>query len=48
MVKLRYGLWRWLAPRLPYRRLRVWAWDRKWALWFRLYDDHVLLWEQEL
>lgn len=43
----RYRFWRWLAPKLPYRRLRDWAWGRKWCLWFRLYGDHVCLWDAE-
>lgn len=37
--------WRWLAPKLPHRKLRDWAWGRKWPLWFELYGSHVCLWD---
>lgn len=43
----RYLFWRWLAPKMPSRKLRDWAWGRKWRLWFTLFGDHVPLWSAE-
>jgi hypothetical protein len=42
-----YFFWRWIAPKLPTRRLRDWAWDHKWALWHELYGAHQSLWVSE-
>jgi hypothetical protein len=39
-----YAMFRWLAPRLPSRRSRDWAWGWKWRLWHSLYGPHVHLW----
>jgi hypothetical protein len=44
MASWRYRLWRWIAPRLPTRRSRDWAWARKWRLWHDLYGPHRSLW----
>ncbi|WP_380925408.1 hypothetical protein [Sphingomonas leidyi] len=46
-MKLRFLFWRWLAPKLPRRAWRDWAWDRKWRLWHALYGPHINLWETE-
>lgn len=43
----RYRFWRWIAPMLPSRRLRDWAWAHKWNLWHALYGPHQLLWETD-
>jgi hypothetical protein len=45
---VRYRFWRWLAPNLPTRRMRNWAWGRKWALWHRLYGPHEHLWAEPM
>lgn len=47
MKMARYRFWRWIAPLLPMRRLRDWAWARKWSLWHEIYGEHVLLWSVE-
>lgn len=47
MRMARYRFWRWLAPKLPGRKLRVWVWDHKWRLWFMLYESHINLWSAE-
>jgi hypothetical protein len=47
-MMIRYAFWRWLAPKLPTRKLRVWAWDRKWRLWHALYGPHESLWREPL
>jgi hypothetical protein len=47
MTVARYRFWRWLAPRLPSRKSRDWAWERKWRLWHALYGPHQLLWRAE-
>lgn len=47
LLRVRYAFWRWLAPKLPTRRLKVWAWDHKWRLWHDLFGPHVNLWLAE-
>jgi hypothetical protein len=47
-MRLRYLFWRWLAPKLPTRRLRDWAWAHKWALWHTLYGPHERLWAEPM
>jgi hypothetical protein len=44
----RYRFYRWLAPKLPTRRLRDWAWGKKWDAWHGLYDAHENLWAEPL
>lgn len=43
-VLARYRIWRWIAPRLPTRRSRDWAWRHKWRLWHTLNGPHQSLW----
>lgn len=43
-----YRFYRWLAPKLPTRRLRNWAWGRKWSAWHNLYGGHESLWAEPL
>jgi hypothetical protein len=47
-MRFRYLFWRWLAPKLPTRRLRDWAWAHKWALWHALYGPHERLWAEPM
>lgn len=47
MTLTRYLFWRWIAPKLPTRTLRDWAWQRKWAAWREIYGAHELLWKVE-
>ena len=42
-----YRFWRWLAPKMPTRRTRDWAWRHKWRLWHDLYGQHQTLWSAE-
>lgn len=48
MRRVRYAFWRWLAPKMPTRKSRVWAWERKWSLWHGLYGPHEQLWAEPL
>jgi hypothetical protein len=41
---MRYRFWRWIAPKMPTRKLRDWAWQMKWHHWHRLYGPHQCLW----
>lgn len=42
---IRYQFWRWVAPKLPRRKWRDWAWAHKWRLWHDTYGRHQCLWK---
>lgn len=48
IASIRYHFWRWLAPKLPTRRTRDWAWERKWRVWHQLYSPHAMLWAEPM